>query len=244
MVWPFTTVEAKEEDDGGKRGGKIGKDGKKDDGGKGGFGAISPDLYAPQPGQKALIFMDISNRVQTLCRDYEQRAQLVNAEQEAKKLNDAVIAQLKNLGYVNKGTGSSSSDGLPGDKRPALAGLGLPARKSLKRADSSASDNHNDNNSEEGITTCDEDEVYLSVKKAEAIAKKYECTLVIHENKNKPVAVTDAANSISAHKNYNRGKWLKARNTLCGHNANAGRSLESIQIVASVLVCETGRGVH
>ena len=76
--------------------------------------------------------------------------------------------------------------------------------------------------------------------KIEQIAKRHGVTCTLATEKKKAMSVTDAAEALTKEKNFNKATWLKARNTLYGLNANAGRTLTNVQIVASLLVGASG----
>ena len=71
--------------------------------GKGkGIGKTRPDLYEPKEGQQVLPFIEMNNRVQAMCRDFEKRMDAQKEQDQQAQVDKAVNARLEALGMPLK----------------------------------------------------------------------------------------------------------------------------------------------
>ena len=155
-------------------------------GGKGkGDGKGDPhDIYKPIEGQRVLSFVDMSNRVQHLCRAHETERADKEEESKLEKSDQRMKQLLVQMGLVDqRKTGKGSASGSAGLETPAKkrARNGAAAIDSLSEL--------NDNDEDEGLCAMAHKEVVMAAKTIEAICEKspLKVKICIHENKDKPI---------------------------------------------------------
>ena len=206
-------------------------------GGKGkGDGKGDPhDIYKPIEGQRVLSFVDMSNRVQHLCRDHET----IRAEKEQESKDEKNDQRMKNLllqmGLVDqRKTGKGSASGSAGPETPAKK----RAKMSAQAIDSLG--DFNDNDDDDGLVALAHKEVVMAAKTIEAICEKtpLKVKICIHANKDKPIKLADAADLIVAHPDFNAITWHKERATTLKLSDSAGRKgSNNISDEAAVIGC-------
>jgi hypothetical protein len=207
-------------------------------GGKGkGDGKGDPhDIYKPIEGQRVLSFVDMSNRVQHLCRDHET----LRAEKEQESKDEKNDQRMKNLlhqlGVVpdQRKTGKGSASGSVGPE--------TPAKKARRLASAQAIDslNDDDDNDDDGLVTLSHKEVAMAAKTIEAICEKepLKVKICIHTNKDKPIKLADAADLIVAHSDFNADTWHKERAKVLKLSDSAGRKKSNnVSDEAAVIGC-------
>jgi len=139
-------------------------------GGKGkGDGKGDPhDIYKPIEGQRVLSFVDMSNRVQHLCRTHE--TERADKEEETKlEKSDARMKQLlaEQYGFVPRKKGSGKGSGSESLTTPAKkrSRTGAGAIDSLSPPD-------NDDDDDEPIYSLAHKEVAMAAKTIDAICEK------------------------------------------------------------------------
>ena len=206
-------------------------------GGKGkGDGKGDPhDIYKPIEGQRVLSFVDMSNRVQHLCRDHETVRAEKEEESKLEKSDQRMKQLLVQMGLVDqRKTGKGSASGSAGPETPAKkrAKTGAAAIESLSEP--------NDNDDDEGLIALAHREVVMAAKTIEAICEKapLKVKICIHENKDKPIKLNDAAEMIVAHPDFNASTWHEERAKTLKLSASAGRKgSNGITDEAAVIGC-------
>jgi hypothetical protein len=207
-------------------------------GGKGkGDGKGDPhDIYKPIEGQRVLSFVDMSNRVQHLCRTHE--TERADKEEETKlEKSDARMKQLlaEQYGFVPRKKGSGKGSGAESLTTPAKkrSRTGAGAIDSLSPPD-------NDDDDDEPIYSLAHKEVAMAAKTIEAICEKapLKVKICIHENKEKPIKLIDAAEMIVAHPDFNAKTWHTERAKTLNLSDSAGRkNSNGITDEAAVVGC-------
>jgi hypothetical protein len=206
-------------------------------GGKGkGDGKGDPhDIYKPIEGQRVLSFVDMSNRVQHLCRDHETVRAEKEEESKLEKSDQRMKQLLVQMGLVDqRKTGKGSASGSAGPETPAKkrARNGAAAIDSLSEL--------NDNDEDEGLCAMAHKEVVMAAKTIEAICEKapLKVKICIHENKDKPIKLNDAAELIVAHPDFNASTWHEERAKTLKLSTSAGRKgSNGITDEAAVIGC-------
>ena len=206
-------------------------------GGKGkGDGKGDPhDIYKPIEGQRVLSFVDMSNRVQHLCRDHET----IRAEKEQESKDEKNDQRMKNLllqmGLVDqRKTGKGSASGSAGPETPAKK----RAKMSVQAIDSLG--DFNDNDDDDGLIALAHKEVVMAAKTIEAICEKtpLKVKICIHDNKDKPIKLNDAAEMIVAHPDFNANTWHQERAKTLKLSESAGRkNSNNVSDEAAVIGC-------
>ena len=212
--WPFGGAQKEEE---GKK-----KPDNKDKGGK----FKDEPLYLPIQGQTIMTFVEMSNRVNTLCRDYESRLNETKRKKEAEERNKEMMDMLKKMGLVPQG------------RLPAIT----PQKK--QRTGNEDDGDDGDDNASPMPTTMNLKDVFLSVSAAEKLAREMGVTVVIGVNKTAAINATEAATHITNSADFDDKKWRAARNKLFGYNANAGRGVDDEAIVAGYLSGKVAREIN
>jgi len=208
--------------------------------GKGGPPPNDGSLYAPIEGQRVLPFVEMSNRVMTLSRDYEERVTQKKKEEESVQRKKDVADELHRLGITpprtdGKGKGPGSP-GSPPAKRPRGAGLSELAND--EDFDESAGTT--------AITEVDQNEAFLCVGTVEKICRKLSVTIILDaKEKQKPISLSEAADSIKLHDAFNHTTWDKKRRELFGLGSRTtGKKQEDHALICSVLAGFLGKHAH
>jgi hypothetical protein len=207
-------------------------------GGKGkGDGKGDPhDIYKPIEGQRVLSFVDMSNKVQHLCRAHETERADKEEETKLEKSDQRMKQLLAEMGLVprKKGSGKGSGSGSVGPETPAKkrSRTGAAAIDSLSEL--------NDDDEDEPLWAMAHKEVAMAAKTIEAICEKppLKVKICIHDNKEKAIKLTDAADLIVAHTDFNSSTWHEERAKTLKLSASAGRKASNgITDEAAVVGC-------
>ena len=190
-------------------------------------------LYPDTPGEGNLPNWQMSNRLKVLCKDFEDRKEKEEKDKQDKTMETKLEEMMVARGLTGKRKGSHTTPS-PKKKTAAAASPALGTIRPGDDDDNSGSDEEEDDKS--AVKEIATKEAYMSATDVEKIAKKMGVTVTFGKDKNKPVALSEAATEIASNVEFSRKKWAKGRQKLFGLSASsAGSRMSETAIVASTL---------